>query len=388
MHKKAVFICSFFLTESFHPKISAYCFKYLFLSLAISLSPSLSAETNSSYPISNKLSTSSNNPNQNSAKPLISSSADVEFLYWTARLDTLSFAQTGVGQQNPNFNDFLVNPSSGHNHTVNWESTPAFRVKIGNFFAHRNWELNLNYLWFYTKAKKGLAFSSPQVTPTANLLAPAHPNSISRSTKSNANWYLHYQVAALELKRNYSTANFFKISPLFSILGMWQKQKYRVTYENLILNPPVQDLSVFSSLTRFKHFSWGIGPRIGFDTTWQFIPYMGVYSTLALSGLWCHYQTRRTDSLDITLPDPEEDDFASSSANLKETIKTVKTFIDVAAGVFFDSSVKWTHYKLLLQVGWEAHIWPNQTLYIQLYDHLSRFDLILHGLTAKIRLEF
>ncbi len=323
-------------------------------------------------------------PKQNN----ISCFAEVEFLYWTARLDTLTFAQTGVGHQDENASALFLKPPSGRNHTVNWQWDPGFKVKIGHFFNRRNWEANLAYLWFYTQAREQVSFPSLPLTPTTYLLAPVHPNSVVDSNGAQANWSLHYQLAAIALKRNYSISNFFKISPNFSLLGTWQKQKYRVYYDQVRPLIP-NDESDFNSLTQFKHSSWGIGPCIGFHASWQFNPCVGVYSNLALGGLWCHYQTRRVDALDLTFsPSDASDDFQSSSTNLKDTIKTVKPFIDAAAGLFIDPSVNWSHYKLLFHVGWETHIWPSQTLYIQLYDHLSRFDLTLHGLTAQLRLEF
>lgn len=311
---------------------------------------------------------------------------DAEFLYWQARLDTLNFAQTGVGSQEPFLENFLT-PPPGRSHAVDWEWNPGFRVTIGCLFNQRNWEINLGYLWFYTHSN-GEISTGPEgapVTTTFNLLAPANPSSGAYVAGiARANWSLHYQMAALEFKRNYSVKNFFKISPFFSIVAVRQKQRYRLFYNNIILTA---NGTVFDCSAKFKQSNWGIGPRIGLNATWQFVRSFGIYSKLALSGLWLNYTTRRRDSLVVTAPAPfiRQDD---SSANLKDLIHSVKPFIEIAAGLFFDPSVNWSNFKLLFKVGWEAQIWPNQTLYINLYENPDRFDLTLQGLTAKIYFEF
>lgn len=77
----------------------------------------------------------------------IGSYAGASFIYWTPRVDGLTYAQTGRNSfetlSGGNFSDFL-DLSQGKELMVNWQWEPGFKVSLGWDFRSQ-WQINLEY---------------------------------------------------------------------------------------------------------------------------------------------------------------------------------------------------------------------------------------------------
>ncbi len=304
-----------------------------------------------------------------SAGPRVKKGLDLflmgDLLYWTARLDALSYAQTGPLSLPAQF------PHRASDHSIDWDWDFGFRVGMGWSFCHGDWDMQLKYTWFYTQ---GSDSTIDTVHPSFDFFLF---NSITASGGASALWDMRYQLGTWEIGRNFFVQRYLKLRPFIGAQGTWQKQETTLRYLNLTSN----EGNFISARSRFNQRIWGLGPRLGMNSSWQFTRWAGLYGDFALSGLWLHYDTTRSNRLTVT-------DTQTFFLPLKKTLRLTKPTIELGLGLRLESYLSCRRLHLLFQVGWETHIWPNQTLYINLGESLQRFDLLLHGGTARLRFDF
>lgn len=295
-----------------------------------------------------------------------------DFLYWTARLDTLSYCTTGYGSL-----IHLQPAKRGRNYFVDWGWDPGFKVGLGWNFDHGRWDMHLTYSWFYTNV--GDSKSSSNLYPSFEILTP-----FMKIDFAHSHWDLHYQVGDLDLGHEYSVNKYLYLRPFIGIKGTFQKQAYNVFFENIPMTILNQNRHlVFQS--RNKHFYWGIGMRAGLNTSWHFTKPLSLYGDFALAGLWSHYNISRKDVFN-SIDQTSVLDF--TNVNDHATLHLVKPVFEYAMGLRLETYFFQRAFHLRLQAGWESHIWLNQTLYIDIQDKFDRFDLNLQGLTARLRIDF
>ncbi|MEM7174839.1 MAG: Lpg1974 family pore-forming outer membrane protein [Chlamydiota bacterium] len=287
-----------------------------------------------------------------------------ELLYWTGRLDTLTYAKTGP------LTTIEGLTRRGTDHSVNWQWDPGFKVGVGWNFDHGEWDMLLKYTWFYTKA-------------TGNTNETVHPNfaiaflSQTTAVGAKAEWDLHYQTGDFEFGRNFFVHRYLKLRPFIGVKGTWQKQDQTTRFLDLVFN----QTTYLTARTQFNHAIWGLGPRAGMSSAWHFSHWASLYGDFALSGLWLHYNTERRGRLDTA-------ENQLTIFPLRKKLRITKPIIELGLGLRFESYFGCRRLHLLFQFGWETQIWTNQTLYIDLNDTLKRFDLLLHGGVAKLRFDF
>ncbi|MBF5059836.1 Lpg1974 family pore-forming outer membrane protein [Candidatus Neptunochlamydia vexilliferae] len=297
-----------------------------------------------------------------------------DFLFWTARLDGLTYAKTGFGS--------LVNsPSRGRVQAVDWSWDPGFKAGLGWSFCHGCWDMLLQYTWFYTNVDDSK--KSESMVPGFQIFTPEDiPLSILPFQKGSAHFDLHYQVGDLELGRNYYVSKTLKLRPFVGAKGTWQKQDYNVFLDTIPITT-----NFFHFKTRIDHSLYGIGIRGGLNTSWQFSKNVSLYGNMALSGLWVHYNTNRKDTF-TQIANGEQVGTSITTTNIEARLRLIKPVLEFAMGLRAETYYGCGRYHVLVQAGWESQIWLNQTLYISLNNNYDRFDLSLQGLTAKLRLDF
>lgn len=326
-----------------------------------------------------QLEKSSNHPLQTitpCAGPKVTNGMDInlqgDFIYWTARLDSLTYAKTGLGDLSSS-----TSTSKGEVQSVDWAWDPGFKVGIGWNFGHGCWDMQLQYTWLYTNVNGSK--NSEFLQPGFEIRSPIFQSlDIPYFSRAHAQFDLHYQVGDLELGRNYYISKTLKLRPFVGLKGTWQKQDYRVFYESLSL---LSDTYNYNA--SFDQSIWGLGARIGLSTSWQFSKNFSFYGNLALTGMWLHYDTNRKDLYSEVVQGS-----TVATADLQERLNLIKPVLEFALGLRAETFFSNSRYHILLQAGWESQIWINQTLYISLNDHYDRFDLSLQGLTAKLRFDF
>ena len=300
-----------------------------------------------------------------------------EFLYWTARLDSFTYAKSGIGDSAEHHH-----VSSGHSHSIDWSWDPGFKVGMGWETDHGGWDIQLKYTWYYNRVtgKTDHTPLYPGFTIAFNKLSVLLP--IGSAT---ADWNLHYQIADLELGRNYLINRFLKLRPFIGIKGTWQNQNLKTTFTHVPIVPFLGITDFYHVKARLHQEIWGGGFVFGLNTSWQFANWCSFYGDFAASAMWLSYDLDRKDTFTVDLP---AFPLSFTTANIKDNLSNIKPLFEWGIGVRFETYFYSNRFHILLQCGWEATVWPNQTLYLNLPDHYDRFDLNLHGLTVRSRFDF
>lgn len=316
------------------------------------------------------------------AEPKVKNGMDLyisaDFIYWTARLDTLTYAKTGRGSF-PN----VLETKKGNVQSVDWSWDPGFKAGLGWNFCHGCWDMNLQYTWLYTNV--GDKKHSTLLLPSYDLLPIEVQLNQITFNRAHAHFDLHYQVGDLELGRNYYVSRTLKLRPFIGMKGTWQKQDYKVHYNAI---PIAQFNTLFNFRARFDQSLWGLGMRAGINTSWQFSKYIGLYGNIALTGIWLHYDIDRKDIFERVESDPQVQTTESTTFDVQDRLRLVKPVMEFGMGLRGEGYFGCGRYHILAQAGWESQIWINQTVHITKDAHYERFDLNLHGFTGKIRFAF
>lgn len=301
-----------------------------------------------------------------------------DFIYWTARLDTLTYAKTGRASiQN------VEQAKKGNVLSVDWSWDPGFKAGLGWSFCHGCWDMNLQYTWFYTNV--GDKKHSTSLLPSYDVLPFDLQQNQITFTRAHAHFDLHYQVGDLELGRNYYVSRTLKLRPFIGMKGTWQKQDYNVHYDAI---PITQLNALFNFRAKFDQALWGLGMRSGINTSWQFSKYIGLYGNMAFTGIWLHYDIDRKDTFEAIVAQPDPRTTEATTFNVQDRLRIIKPAMEFALGLRGEGYFSCGRYHILAQVGWECQIWPNQTVHATTNAHYERYDLNLHGFTGKIRFDF
>jgi hypothetical protein len=171
-----------------------------------------------------------------------------DFIYWTARMDGLGYAASGVTSNKDPV------PKKGSIKNIDWEWDPGFKVGLGVNLPYDGWDLIAEYTWLRTKSSDrssgvhdfmGL-WSNPSfvVGEETRLFAKAHTD-------------LHFNVIDLELGRNFFVSRFLALRPFIGVKGTWQDYDFRVKYQRENLG---------QHRVKIDQDYWGVGLRGGLDT--------------------------------------------------------------------------------------------------------------------------
>ena len=311
------------------------------------------------------------------AGPSVNGGIDVfitaDFLYWTGRMDGLSYVTAGLGNN-------ITSVSRGKAYFPDWEWDAGFKVGLGHNLPHDGWDISTQYTWFHTSATdytKGTTLDPNwDISNLGTFITSSDlPGSVSRA---DATWKLKYNVVDLELGRNYFISHYLSLRPHFGFKVSWQDIDYRIHYQ--------VELSDQESHLRMKNDTdfWGIGLRSGLDTAWHINPVFSVYGDFALSALWSQYEVKRRDT--------RSDVDSNTSIITYDTEKdfhTLKPVLELSIGLRGEWWCSDNRYHFLVQAGWEEQLWINHNQFVKMHFAQSAHgDLILQGFTLKGRFDF
>ena len=269
-----------------------------------------------------------------------------DFTYWTARQGGLGFAYSGVNSTQKH----------GKFHQINFHSQPGFKVGAGARINRDGWDFYAQYTWHHNDPKRETvtpAAKKGQLTPSP-LVAP--DNAFLPLSLASAQWKLTFNALDLEVGRNSQLGEYLKVRPFIGFKGSWQEQTF--------------DADIVPTFTTHQEQDyWGFGIRTGLNTAWHFSDMWSIFTDVALSGLWSHFETNRKDTLFLTRSD----------------IYTLKGVFEWDIGLRWEKT--WTRYHLAFQAGWELQLWENHNHFIYVASQMDG-DLVLQGLTIHARFDF
>lgn len=381
--------------------MNKYIYSLIFCGLS-SLSPIFSEE-----PSYNKSSHSSTKPQSYSVitpsvSPVVKDGynlfVDLDFIYWTAREDSLSFANiSSIGDTSRGVNN--ATRQQGRSLFVNNKYSPGFKIGAGTLTDHDGWDLYLEYTWFRThpSASSYNGKGSPNIELFNSLFfrtpAPEPINYQVTSRTATANWCLLFNNFDLELGRNFFVSHYLTLRPHFGLKGGWQNQKLNSFWR---LNNPVNDDYTWISLNYdiyVQQKQWNIGLRSGLDTSWLLTKNWSFFGNAALATLWNEFQVSRVDNTTTRGSlNPEQNVSNIQVRNHSERSHILSPVFEIALGLKFQTAFSEDRYKFSLKAGWENQVWFYQNnfdaVYSTLTNNTNSTNLNLQGLTLEARLDF
>lgn len=322
-----------------------------------------------------------------------------DFLYWQAKEDGLEYATA-----------YRVSPSTGFvasakNKEIDFNWKPGFRAALGYIFGENEaWDLTGTYTYYRTHSHTSSGPFSIDSRPLTALWAPSILGPL--ATTAKAEWNLSYNIADLDLGRNYFVSRKLALHPYLGLRGAFIYQHYRANYTGVYQT----DTSSFSNKTKMSadnDFTAG-GIRAGADFLWHFGSHIGLYGGMSGSILYGQFRIpQRFYGFRVA---DVEDVNALTAQNISLSGRSMRTRanIDAIIGLFWETMIrKWGHH-IMLNVGYELSHWFDQNMLRQLVTSFDsqplaggsvsnttgrsfisqEGDLGLQGLTVRLRYEF
>ena len=304
-----------------------------------------------------------------------------DFLYWTARMENLSYVQTGASGGE-------VDSDKGNTKYPDWRWKPGFKVGLGLSLPHDGWDVYAEYTWHHSRAWHSIRENDNGFLPTWNIsnlsLLSFTVNDI-QSAKTN--WKLHFNTIDLSLGRNYFISKFLKVRPFIGFKGSWIHQDYRVKY-----HATTTDLNTNLRMKNDQNY-WGIGLRTGLNTAWHLTQTWSFYGNLALSALWSQFEVNRKDIRNDSQNSGGQTNPPLNTNvtvfNTESDFHTIKGILELGIGMRGEWWFMEDRYHFLIQAGWEEQLWLNHNQLIKTSVlQANHGDLVLQGLIIKARFDF
>jgi Legionella pneumophila major outer membrane protein precursor len=348
-----------------------------------------------------------NPPLTPAARPVVQNGADFFFqgsaLYWQASESGLDYAMTWRN----NIPTDGASPDFGgkgtlHHPKFKWDW--GFKLGTGYNMAHDGWDLFLDWTRFHTQKQNAhcgnnCPGSSSSVTPfipgdnpssvVYPLLFPANmiPGPTDTDSCCNENigpgylacmdWRVRLDMIDLELGREFFVSKWLTLRPHAGLRDAWINQRGSVHYQgNIISETTAADFAI-----ALKNNFWGIGPRAGIDGQWGLCRGFSLYSELAASLLLGYFKISEFQTPSLAVPSgspagpiiaaPTTVAIAGSDQSFREKYTAARMVADLALGVRYQTSFYDDSYGLMLDIGWEQHMFFGQNQLTRLTRSLS-----------------
>lgn len=302
-------------------------------------------------------------------------------LFWKASQDGLEYAvdipvasSLPPAQQNGKLKD------------LNFKWGWGFRAGIGYNLPYDGWDLYLNWTRFHKTASSHVQ-SAPEGTLEPLWLPATYTsgNNLFADTAS-ARWRLHYDTLDLELGRSYFVSHALALRPFIGMRGAFihQNVRYHFTPQNFSFFNP------FTTKGRNNFNAFGL--RAGVGLNWFFNSQWSLFGNASA--------TLAQGVFDVALKmSAKRDNPALDAGNLlreKNSFHRVKTNLEAAIGLTWESYFSCSRYHLALSLAYEVVQWINQNQLREAFfpqNFLGSFiphngDLGLHGGTFAARFDF
>src|SRR5579885_1552058 len=199
-----------------------------------------------------------------------------DFIYWTAREDSLDFAYTTgsstvVGGE--------ATPSEGKSYEVGRAWNPGFKVGAGLEFCEWGWDVYAQYTWYHVEnEKKRIGVNSGQTLYDGFWFInnPSNASLDNSFTSANAKWQYFLNVVDLELGRAFFIGDHFMLRPHVGLKWASNEDRFDVGFS-----------SGTDGLSMKNHVeSWGVGIRAGLQGDWHFSRCFSIFGETDLTGMW------------------------------------------------------------------------------------------------------
>jgi hypothetical protein len=290
--------------------------------------------------------------------------ADV--LLWKAQQDDLGFAIKSKNQT-------VIRKGKGKYPKFNWDW--GFRVGLGYNIPHDLWDIRGSYTRFKTQTRtKENVSSSEFLFPTWSYQSTGYVS------QALAQWNMNLQLGDVEVGRAVLASKSISLRPFFGVRGAWIYQKYNISYKGGSALPleETNDVSM-------KNNFWGVGGRIGLDSTWAIAKGWSFFGDGALSLLSGYFDVQQKDQL-------RKSD--TTALSITDRPSKMISIFDLALGLQYDTFFDRNRYHLGIKMGYEFLYLFDQNEFIRFISanpalsSRSSGDLSLMGLSLGVRFDF
>lgn len=345
-----------------------------------------------------------------SVEPVVAQGVDfyvaLEYLLWQADEGGLQYIMTMVpAPTTPPVSNNNLEQGTVVGPSFNFRS--GFKVGLGFDTDYDGWDFGVLYTWLYGKASNSFGVSDALDVPN-NLTLWAGNFTVlpfnqradialfqNSAQTGNAQWILHFNSVDADLGRAFFVSPRLILRPHFGLKGAWIKQLYNIEYNQegisgLITAPGgTQQAFVLAAEDYHIHnvqHAWGLGPRVGFDTTWMLLKDVSCFGNFSLAGLWGQFSTTRVDTsnvMNLITHKVVVENF--TAVNAKSKFRQFMPVIETQIGFNYDYWLQDSRYRMRFQLVWETQTWLDQNQFLEagVFGNLG-----LQGLTASFRVDF
>ncbi|MBS0653873.1 MAG: hypothetical protein JSR39_10175, partial [Verrucomicrobia bacterium] len=284
-----------------------------------------------------------------------------DFIYWRPTVDNYQFAASGIAIVGADGVTPVPPHKRGETKNPGFEFQPGFKVGAGLKFAHDGWDVYTNYTWLNPET-----FKATQSSSSGDMVGPSDPYYGSPTlSKVKDRFQQTFNVIDLELGRQFFLSKYLTLRPYLGLKSAWinQSQHNFLT----VFNNDTNGLGINSFLVpngetitmliqKQKVESWGIGIRAGIAPIWYFMKDFGLYSNLALSGMWTSYVSHLKTSFKGTITDFNTgvvSPVSGVTADIGHSFHSVTPVIELGLGLSYIAFFHHDAYALTLSAGWE-----------------------------------
>lgn len=306
------------------------------------------------------------------------------FIYWKSQLEKEDVIEKNTFKSDPI--TFKIKQKE-----VNFKYAPGFKLGAGYNFKRDFWDVFFNWTslrstksHIFLDTKLNLVDQFKSIILYMPITVPGEDAFIGGSI--DAHWKLDFNVLDFEIGRNCFIGRNLSIRPFVGAKASWIKWKFKNEYDDFFNGSEITPLGPIES--RLKENNEGIGPRIGFNSRWILSSSnFSLFANLATSLLWTDMKAKKALQVAEFGENPLTTETLAHRHELKPTIEYLM-------------GLDWSHcfskrFNFYISAGYEMQLWWDQTatdlnftpLFFNGEFHANQ-ALMLHGLTASLRLDF
>lgn len=269
---------------------------------------------------------------------------------------------------------------------LDFDYKPGFKLGFGVVFDYDNWDSYLQYTWFRGSHHVSSSLDRNNAFTTLWPAWQMMPGAVQPQYKyGRESWKLRLDIIDWDLARNFYVGEKLTFRPFFGLRAAWIQQSLNVNYRNFDAN----FLAVWPSTHISQDSnSFGIGPRVGLNSSWMVGYGIRIYANgeadilhTKYTKLRAHQESNVTTASILNIND---DDAVYLRAHIESVLglgwgthfSNDAWYVDLSADygfqVFFDQNM-FRNFVGDQNIG--KSISPNGNLYV-------------HGLTMTLRFDF
>ncbi len=253
---------------------------------------------------------------------------------------------------------------------MNFKYKSGFRISLGCNTKEDDWSVILNYMRFHSSKSKNIhqdAISTWALSDSSIIMSHI-----------NAKWLLSLDIIDLLLSRPFYSGTHFIITPSFGLKGGWTHQKFDTNSLRKL------DQHDFFSKNKLKSYLIGLTANIKS----RYIMDFGLsFFAKAVASLFYQDFNVKNEQNYLLNNIISQDSWLNS-------VSYINPNTEISAGIEWGNYFFKKYLHLTLLFGYEAQVYWNQNLMTELKEYKHNYymqeagSLFLHGIIAKLRLDF